>query len=189
MAYKSDPQLSLFQYLTVLTPLIGFSKPINTLLWYFLYYCSTPMPTNCCIPLIRDVLSWYKYLVNNNLLMTWDNFTRALETRFGPSSYDNHQATLFKLCQTSTVTTLPNKIRKVEQLRYGSFPASFTWLFHIGSSPRYSTRVNHPLHTNHHTSNRFGQVYWRQTSRSNLWSSKAHVPILHHNLYERPNLC
>lgn len=54
--------------------------------------------------LTSDPLSWYKYLFTNNLLTTWDSFTRALEVRFGPSSYDNHQEALFKLCQTTIVT-------------------------------------------------------------------------------------
>nr|GEW36227.1 hypothetical protein [Tanacetum cinerariifolium] len=47
---------------------------------------------------------WWMYLCNNRLLTTWEAFTRSLETRFGPSTYDNHQAALFKLQQTSTVS-------------------------------------------------------------------------------------
>lgn len=38
------------------------------------------------------------------MLGNWNQFTRALELRFGPSSFENHQVTLFKLKQTSTVT-------------------------------------------------------------------------------------
>nr|GEX51401.1 Ty3/gypsy retrotransposon protein [Tanacetum cinerariifolium] len=53
---------------------------------------------------IGDALSWYKHLANNNLLGTWAIFSRALELRFGHSTYENHQATLFKLKQTSTVS-------------------------------------------------------------------------------------
>nr|GEV01627.1 hypothetical protein [Tanacetum cinerariifolium] len=40
-------------------------------------------------------------------------FTRALETRFGPSSYDNHQAALFKLKQTSTVTAYQTEFERL----------------------------------------------------------------------------
>jgi hypothetical protein len=38
-----------------------------------------------------DALGWYQWMFNNNLLSTWDAFTAALEVRFGPSAYDNHQ--------------------------------------------------------------------------------------------------
>lgn len=51
-----------------------------------------------------DALSWFKWLHNNQLLTTWDAFTRALALRFGPSSFENHKAALFKLWQTGTVT-------------------------------------------------------------------------------------
>ncbi|KAK9073512.1 hypothetical protein SSX86_007836 [Deinandra increscens subsp. villosa] len=52
----------------------------------------------------RDALSWYKHLATNDMLGTWAIFKSELEVRFGPSSYENHEATLFKLRQTSTVT-------------------------------------------------------------------------------------
>ena len=41
---------------------------------------------------------------STNQLSTWEAFTNALEIRFGPSSFQNHEAALFKLRQTSTVT-------------------------------------------------------------------------------------
>nr|GEZ11773.1 hypothetical protein [Tanacetum cinerariifolium] len=84
----------------------------NPLYWlfqaeqYFLFYNIAPHQR---LPIVAfhlsgNALSWYKYLVNNHLLTTWDTFTRDLETRFSPSSYDNYEAALFKLRQTSTVT-------------------------------------------------------------------------------------
>ncbi|KAL0319961.1 UNVERIFIED_CONTAM: Retrovirus-related Pol polyprotein from transposon.6 [Sesamum radiatum] len=51
-----------------------------------------------------DALGWFKWMFTNRQLSSWDAFVRALELRFGPSTYDNHQATLFKLCQRGTVT-------------------------------------------------------------------------------------
>lgn len=59
--------------------------------------------TMASFSLAGDALSWYKYLYNNSLLTNWIDFTRLVELRFGPSSYDNHQASLFKLRQTTTV--------------------------------------------------------------------------------------
>ncbi|KAG8376732.1 hypothetical protein BUALT_Bualt09G0094400 [Buddleja alternifolia] len=43
-------------------------------------------------------------MYSDRQLSSWDAFVRALEVRFGPSSYDNHQAALFKLRQTSSVS-------------------------------------------------------------------------------------
>lgn len=63
--------------------------------------------------LTGDALSWYKYMFTNNLLTTWESFTRALEVRFGTSSYDNHQAALFKLRQTTTVVAYQTEFERL----------------------------------------------------------------------------
>lgn len=34
-----------------------------------------------------EALSWYKWMYHNHQLVDWHSFTRALELRFGPSSY------------------------------------------------------------------------------------------------------
>ncbi|KAL4587069.1 hypothetical protein LXL04_011719 [Taraxacum kok-saghyz] len=82
---------------------------------YFSFYDIQPPErlTMTAFHLSGDALSWYKYLFNNNLLTTWDAFTRALETRFGPSTYDNHQAALFKLRQTTTVTAYQTEFERL----------------------------------------------------------------------------
>nr|GEV66285.1 hypothetical protein [Tanacetum cinerariifolium] len=69
---------------------------------YFSFYNITPPQRLSMIAfhLTGDALSWYKYLFNNCLLSTWEAFTRAFETRIGPSTYDNHQAAHFNLQQT-----------------------------------------------------------------------------------------
>ncbi|XP_076944493.1 uncharacterized protein LOC143615185 [Bidens hawaiensis] len=66
-----------------------------------------------------DALSWYKYLHNNHLLTTWDEFTRLLELRFGPSAYDNHQASLFKLRQTTTLTAYVTEFERLSNCVVG----------------------------------------------------------------------
>lgn len=43
-------------------------------------------------------------MFHNRQLHDWFTFSRALELRFGPSSYQNHQAELFKLYQHGTVS-------------------------------------------------------------------------------------
>lgn len=49
------------------------------------------------------VLGWYKWLHDSHRLTTWEAFLRALELQFGPSTFTNHQAALFKLRQTNSV--------------------------------------------------------------------------------------
>lgn len=50
-----------------------------------------------------DALAWYQWMHHSGLLTTWEEFTKALELRFGSSSFENHQQALFKLQQTATV--------------------------------------------------------------------------------------
>nr|GFC42188.1 hypothetical protein [Tanacetum cinerariifolium] len=75
---------------------------------------------------------WYKYLCNNHLLITWDAFTRALETRFGPSSYDNHQAALFKLRQTTTVSDYQTEFERLSNYVVGLPPEALLNCFISG---------------------------------------------------------
>ncbi|MCI25335.1 hypothetical protein A2U01_0046526 [Trifolium medium] len=62
-------------------------------------------------------LAWFKWMHSNGQLTYWLDFTHALERRFGPSSYENHQVALFNLKQTGSVMkyqsqfeTLSNRI-------------------------------------------------------------------------------
>ena len=48
---------------------------------------------------------WFHWLHLTEQLSQWDDFIRKLELRFGLSSFVNHEASLFKLKQTTTVTT------------------------------------------------------------------------------------
>lgn len=51
----------------------------------------------------RQAFQWFQWLHAMSQLSHWDDFVRKLELRFGPSSFVNHDAALFKLRQTSTV--------------------------------------------------------------------------------------
>ncbi|KAH7673708.1 Retrotransposon gag domain-containing protein [Dioscorea alata] len=46
---------------------------------------------------------WFQWLLSTDQLTTWDEFVRKLELRFGPSSFFNHEASLFKLKKSTTV--------------------------------------------------------------------------------------
>ncbi|KAL0356111.1 UNVERIFIED_CONTAM: hypothetical protein Sradi_4058000 [Sesamum radiatum] len=60
-----------------------------------------------------EALSWFKWMFINRQLTSWDVFLRALELRFGPSTFDNHQAVLFKLRQRGTVAEFQAKFEHV----------------------------------------------------------------------------
>ncbi|KAL0355083.1 UNVERIFIED_CONTAM: Retrovirus-related Pol polyprotein from transposon.6 [Sesamum radiatum] len=72
---------------------------------YFSYY---HIPSDHRLDMVAfcmtgEALSWFKWMHSNRQLTSWEAFTRALKLRFGPSTYDNHQATLFKLRQRGSV--------------------------------------------------------------------------------------
>src|SRR4051812_45281058 len=52
-------------------------------------------------------------MFQSNELTTWDDFSRAAELRFGPSTYENHQAQLFKLRQHGSVTEYQANFEKL----------------------------------------------------------------------------
>ncbi|GJS54526.1 ty3-gypsy retrotransposon protein [Tanacetum coccineum] len=101
---------------------------------YFTFYNIEPPRRLAMISfhLSGDALSWYKYLYNNRLLTTWESFTRDLETRFGPSSYDNHQAALFKLRQTTTVSAYQTEFERLSNCVIGLPPEALLNCFISG---------------------------------------------------------
>ncbi|KAH7692130.1 Retrotransposon gag domain-containing protein [Dioscorea alata] len=54
--------------------------------------------------LIGSARQWFQWLLATDHLTTWEDFVRKLELRFCPSSFFNHEASLFKLKQKTTVT-------------------------------------------------------------------------------------
>ncbi|KAK9070431.1 hypothetical protein SSX86_010833 [Deinandra increscens subsp. villosa] len=99
-------------------PLFDGTNPLDWIFQadnFFNYY-QTPIAQRISLSVFYftgDALSWYKHLATNEMLGTWATFKRELEIRFGPSSYENHEATLFKLRQTSTVTEYQAEFEKV----------------------------------------------------------------------------
>nr|GEV19578.1 Ty3/gypsy retrotransposon protein [Tanacetum cinerariifolium] len=95
---------------------------------------------------IYDALSWYKHLANNNLLGTWAKFSRALELRFGPSTYENHQATLFKLKQTSTVPAYQTEFERISNCVTGLLPEALLNCFLSGllADIQNAIAIHHP---------------------------------------------
>jgi hypothetical protein len=60
-----------------------------------------------------EALSWYKWMFDNHQLSDWSSFTRNLELRFRPSTYENHQAELFKLRQQGTAAEYQASFEKL----------------------------------------------------------------------------
>lgn len=50
-----------------------------------------------------DALQWYHWLYCTQQLSTWEVFARQAELRFGPSTFVNHEAQLFKIKQKTTL--------------------------------------------------------------------------------------
>ncbi|CAM8905618.1 unnamed protein product [Rhodiola kirilowii] len=50
-------------------------------------------------------LLWYQWMHNTKQISDWESFRRDLELRFGPSSFINHEAALYKLRQHSSLST------------------------------------------------------------------------------------
>lgn len=82
---------------------------------YFLFYNVAPPQCTDIVGfyMVGEALSWHKWMHTNHQLSTWDTIVRAMELRFGPSSYENHQATLFKLRQAKSVAAYQAEFKKI----------------------------------------------------------------------------
>ena len=60
-----------------------------------------------------EALCWFKWMHQNHQLIDWQSFIKALELRFGPSTYTNHQAALFKPKQTHSVVEYQAQFEKL----------------------------------------------------------------------------
>ncbi|OMO68444.1 Retrotransposon gag protein [Corchorus olitorius] len=86
-----------------------------------------------------DARSWFQWMHRNNLLVDWPSFTVALERRFGPSTYFNHEAALFKLRLTSTVANYRRDFEALSNRIYGLAPSTQLNCF-ISGLPVYMQR-------------------------------------------------
>nr|KYP31052.1 Retrovirus-related Pol polyprotein from transposon 17.6 [Cajanus cajan] len=80
-------------------------------------------------------------MFNNNQLGDWTSFSRALQLRFGPSSYENHQAELFKLKQVGTVSEYQSAFEKLSNQVCGLPPVAFMNSFISGLIPEIKNEL------------------------------------------------
>ncbi|KAI5406117.1 hypothetical protein KIW84_052749 [Lathyrus oleraceus] len=76
------------------------------------------------------------------MLTTWDAFIIALETRFGPSSYDNHEAAIYKLKQTGYVLDFQQHFELVSNRVTGLSPTSLLNYFLSGLKPEIARELS-----------------------------------------------
>lgn len=74
-------------------------------------------------------------MFQNAQLSDWPSFVRALELRFGPSTYENHQAELFKLRQQGSVCDYQAQFEKLSNMVYGLPPNALLNCFISGLYP------------------------------------------------------
>ncbi|KAK9105657.1 hypothetical protein Scep_022501 [Stephania cephalantha] len=89
-------------------PIFSGDNPLSWLFQierFFLYH-HTPAEQSLSIAsfyMAENALQWFHWMHSTAQLANWAAFTKALEVRFGPSSFVYFEAALFKLKQTSTV--------------------------------------------------------------------------------------
>ncbi|OMP10868.1 Retrotransposon gag protein [Corchorus olitorius] len=104
------------------------SNPLDWLFQVEQYFSFHAIEPHQRLPLVDFYMSGialtrFKWLHRNNRLSDWDSFAQTLERRFGPSSYFNHEAALFKLKQTSTVADYKGEFEKLAN-KVDGLPAS-----------------------------------------------------------------
>lgn len=74
----------------------------------FFEYYSTPDAQRLTIAAVhmeKDVVPWFQMRARDNPFQSWLGLTRALELEFGPTPYDSPRTSLFKLAQTTIVSS------------------------------------------------------------------------------------
>lgn len=71
-------------------------------------------------------------MYQNNQLTTWTEFATALELRFGLSTFVNHEATLYKLTQTTDVAAYQATFESLSNRVHGLTPSSLLNCFLSG---------------------------------------------------------
>jgi len=127
-----------------------------------------------------DALGWYKWMAANHQISTWETFQRALELRFGPSSFDNHQASLFKLTQKGSVTEFQQQFETLSNRVVGMLSEMLWNCFISGLKPEIQRELN--VLKPHSLSQAIGMAKLFKTkfqeSRSNIRFQRPQPPLL-----------
>nr|GMC63077.1 Transposon Ty3-I Gag-Pol polyprotein [Ipomoea batatas] len=85
--------------------------------------------------MVGQALSWFQWMHRNQQLSSWRAFTIVLEQRFGPSTYVNHRAALFKLCQKTTVAAYQSEFEAISNRVTDLHPDALLDCFLSGLKP------------------------------------------------------
>ncbi|XP_024630387.1 proline-rich protein 12-like [Medicago truncatula] len=128
------------------------SDPLEWLFQAEQFFCFYQIPMESRVHMSSfymkgEALSWFKWMFQNNLLHDWLSFTKALELRFGPSTYANHQAELFKLRQDGSVSDYQAQFEKLGNRVLGLPADAILNCFISGLSPeiRNEMAIQRPL--------------------------------------------
>lgn len=69
-------------------------------------------------------LQWHRWLTKSKGPMTWGEFSRAIQARFGPTDYEDPAEALSRLKQTTTVMTYQEEFERLSH-RVDDLPESF----------------------------------------------------------------
>ena len=59
-----------------------------------------------------DAAEWFRWMMRNNLITTWDVFLESVRNRFGPCKYEDPQGALSKLLQMGTMAQYQSEFEK-----------------------------------------------------------------------------
>ncbi|GJS40578.1 ty3-gypsy retrotransposon protein [Tanacetum coccineum] len=60
-----------------------------------------------------DAAEWFRWMIRNKLITSWEGFLESVQNRFGPCKYEDPQGALSKLLQTGTVAQYQSEFEKL----------------------------------------------------------------------------
>lgn len=110
----------------------------------FFSYHNTPEADRVTIAsfyLEGAALSWYQWMYRNGQIHSWMQFLQSLELRFAPTVYDDPKGKLFKLQQTSSVSSYLSDFEALANRIVGLSPLDLLSCFISGLKPEIRREV------------------------------------------------
>nr|KYP49650.1 hypothetical protein KK1_028622 [Cajanus cajan] len=97
--------------------------------------------TIAAVHLDKDVVPWFQMITRMQPFQSWKQFTKALESEFGPSPFECPRSTLFKLFQTASVNEYYMEFISLANRVYGISPDALLDCFISGLKPEIKRDV------------------------------------------------
>ncbi|KAL6322876.1 hypothetical protein AAG906_020919 [Vitis piasezkii] len=91
-------------------------------------------------------LQWHRWLTKFRGPLTWDEFTKAVQLRFGPTDYEDPSEALTRLKQTTTVAAYQEAFEKLSH-RVDGLPENFLigcFIAGLQDEIRIDVKLNNP---------------------------------------------